>query len=195
MNFLVPALLLLASCGTNVCCHGDLLCNGKTEYYNPEVVRRCDTLTGELEQALLTRNNLYLLQEVFFPHFDIPPSHVYIDYKLHGVVKNESNATTFTFGWSSSSLYATFDPIIISSLNTGIFSVLKINKYRHVALELDIHNTSIAAADENDLKFILSELTTQVSIHITQNHFKSYSESLAIASLGTVNENPSLFCS
>ncbi len=159
------------------------------EQSDSAVVTRCVSLMADLEAALLTENNIYILHNTFFSTIHKPFIALMAEYRMiykdgkGGLNVNCSATTCRTFGWSSSGLYAVVDPRTIFELETGIFRVTYMNFQDIDSTFLPwiilTMNTSIESGDysEDEFSFAIEMVTTRVShlevMYVRQNKSKS----------------------
>ncbi len=167
LNVLVPAVLLcVVTVGYSHQC--DVY-----EQSDSAVVTRCVSLMADLEAALLTDNNIYILHDTFFSTMHNPPTILVAEYHMiykDGKGLNVNRSATWESGWSSSSLYAVVDPLMIFALETGIFAATYILEdtdsfLPRIILTMDVRNTSIESVDysEDEFSFAIEMMTTRVS--------------------------------
>ena len=151
-------ILLLASLSTSFT--SDCL---NTELYFETGYRKCAKLYIMLETALLANSeNLYQLQENFFPSSSSEPTYVLVMFTL--------NKHFYSTCWTSSVLWKSLDPSVLVFLQIQLLNLLLVKVDPVPGLfpfsaELNLTvNSTVSDYSPDTINAVLQELTTWVSI-------------------------------
>ena len=111
-----PCLFLLLLTVVPVMAQANFQCS-ENETQNSELSHPCNQIYAELESALVSTDNLYVLRITFYPSTRFAPALLEVNYNI----QLPGNRTfTTTLGWTDSSVFAAINPRTLLNLQLRI---------------------------------------------------------------------------